>query len=194
VRVTVTASGPDGQTSASAATSAPAAQMPAPHVRIARSPSASARRSRTVSYTETGTVSSTACALDDKPVRCTSMAAQLTGLRTGAHRFTVTVSGPGGSASATAAFTTTGPGPVAKASARRLSKRSAVERYALDGRGSLRGETQIVSYRWYDARGHLIARTAVAYVELRRGRTYRYRLRVTDGAGAVALVTITVKA
>ena len=58
----------------------------------------------TFAWVTSGTVTSTSCSLDYAAAVPCSSPWQLSGLRTGSHRFTVTVSGPGGSGSASSTW------------------------------------------------------------------------------------------
>jgi hypothetical protein len=103
--VTVTGSG--GSDSASADFSV---LPPAPTVTITSAPaSSSTATSGEVDYSESGSVSSTSCTLDGTALPCSSSVALLAGLSVGAHSFTVTAAGPGGSDADTASFTVTAP-------------------------------------------------------------------------------------
>ncbi len=93
---------------ASAAQAVTLAQPTASDVTITGAPpSSSPDTSATVTYTESGTVTSTACALDGGPVPCSASSASLSGLTVGEHVFTVRVTGPAGDNSADVSFTVT---------------------------------------------------------------------------------------
>ncbi len=76
-----------------------------PGINITSQPSDSVSTSALVAYSESGIVAATACALDGAPVPCTSAQASLSELSAGQHTFTVTASGAGQSATATAYWT-----------------------------------------------------------------------------------------
>jgi hypothetical protein len=83
----------------------------APAVAITQAPSSSTSTSDTITYSATGSVTSTTCALDGTPVTCSSTQAVLTGLSAGSHTFVVDVSGAGGSDSASTTWTVLSPPP-----------------------------------------------------------------------------------
>jgi hypothetical protein len=100
--VAVTGAGGSGSATATFAVVAPAA----PTVTITGAPAGdSTATDATVSYAETGTVSSTACELDGAAVpSCNGSSAELSDLAVGSHTFTVEVIGPGGIDTASASF------------------------------------------------------------------------------------------
>jgi hypothetical protein len=101
--VTVTGAGGSGSATATFSVIAPAA----PTVTITSAPADdSTATDATVTYAETGAVSSTACELDGAAVSsCTGSTADLASLAVGGHTFTVEVIGPGGIDTASATLT-----------------------------------------------------------------------------------------
>jgi hypothetical protein len=100
--VTVTGTGGSGSATAAFAVVA----LAAPTVTITNPPAEDSTSTyATVTYAETGAVTSTACELDGFAVAsCTGSTASLTSLSVGAHTFTVEVIGPGGIDTASATF------------------------------------------------------------------------------------------
>jgi subtilase family serine protease len=102
----ITVTGPAGSSSNSDAFTTTARLPPAPTVVITTAPPASSTSTAdTVLYSESGSVSSTACTLDSVSTSCSASSAVLSSLSVGAHVFVVTVTGPAGSNGATADFT-----------------------------------------------------------------------------------------
>ena len=82
----------------------------APIVTITSQPPASSTAtSGAVDYAESAGVSSTACTLDGAAIPCSTSSATLTDLSVGAHTFVVSVTGAGGTGSATASFDVVAP-------------------------------------------------------------------------------------
>ena len=82
----------------------------APIVTITSQPPASSTAtSGAVDYAESAGVSSTACTLDGAAIPCSTSSANLTNLSVGAHTFVVSVTGSGGTGSATASFAVVAP-------------------------------------------------------------------------------------
>ena len=90
-----------------ATTAAPAAPAPVA-VTITGNPS-TAGTSSTITYAETGPVSSTTCTIDGQATPCDDSKAVLSGLGAGPHTFAVAVTGPDSDASANVTWTVTPP-------------------------------------------------------------------------------------
>ena len=103
--VTVTDGGEQASASTTFQTLAP------PTVTIAPAPAPSATGSGTVSYQESGAVSTTVCTLDSLPVACSSSSAAFSGLAVGAHAFTVSVLAADGTSDSAQVSVTVLPAP-----------------------------------------------------------------------------------
>jgi len=105
--IIVTATGPGGSNSASATF---VVTPPAPTVTLtAVPPATTASTSGSVLFTVGGTVTGIACTLDGASEACDSGSASFTDLSVGSHTIVVTVTGPGGSNSASATWEITAP-------------------------------------------------------------------------------------
>ena len=104
-RVTVSNSGGSAAATYSWTVSSPSSTSSAPHVSLTAGPSRySFASTARFAWTTTGTVTRTTCTLDAAaPVSCSSPW-QVTGMQPGAHRFTVTVQGPAGTATASTSW------------------------------------------------------------------------------------------
>ena len=90
-----------------AAPAAPAAAAPVA-VTITGNPSNTSPTS-TITYAETGSVSSTTCTIDGQATPCNDSEAIISGLGAGQHTFVVAIAGPGSDASANVTWTITSP-------------------------------------------------------------------------------------
>ena len=173
----------------------PPQPTPAPTVTISAAPPTSTTGAETITYTETGDVTSTACTLNGAPVRCTAAAATFSQLATGTYVFTVSAIGPGGAGAAQARFTVSAARnrpPLARAAARRISARAKTQVFQLDARASYDPDGRIAAWRWFDDRRREVGRAALVTVRLRAGCTSRFRLVVTDNGHASSAVALRV--